>query len=365
MIAVIFVDNMKIGGYQRLALDQAYSLIDSGYDVKLYVLSESTSWTLVKLEDSLIKQKSLSINSLPQNRLQLIMEVGILVGNFDVNTLIISHSLRATFALRIQKIYSRKNYIITTTIHQIPTLSHLTQRVKRFIYFQFSDELYCFSQAVYDSWNSQFGAKAEFFLSRFGKRINLLRNGVYLERLPQKSDIKNVNVKPRIIFLGRPTFWKGLRTVSQLARQTELNDFDFLFMVPDEPNRELDAIMEQIGDRAFLVKGLTIGSYDPRPGDVHIYPANYGKGVEKIESISLNCLEMGAIGIPSIVSIGGLSTWPEFKKSELFQEVDWGNITSASSEIINASKTIIGKQDLNFIRNLVDIRNVVKFLDVT
>lgn len=359
MKAIIFVDNMKIGGYQRLALDQAYSLIDSGFNVTLNVLSQSKNWTLIELENSIIKEKKLIINQLPCNRIQLIKELALRT-KIDANTIVISHSLRATFALRISRIYSRKNYQISTTIHQIPTLSHFTQRVKRFIYCQFSDHLYCFSQAVYDSWNFQFGINARFFLSRFGKKITLLRNGIYLGRLPTRLAVENCHFNPRIVFLGRPTFWKGLDTISELANQTELCDFDFLFIVPDEPNLELEELLIKLGDRAEVIRGFTIGAYKPRKGDVHIYPVNYGINVKKIESISLNCLEMGALGVPSLVSLGGLSTWPEFRNSRLYREVNWENYVQITVAIKLLSSLEISSEEQFKIMEQVNIANQIE-----
>jgi hypothetical protein len=52
--------------------------------------------------------------------------------------------------------------------------------------------------------------------------------------------------------------------------------------------------------------------YKPSYGDVHLYPANYGTSAKFIESISINCLEMASVGIPSFITRGGLLTWPEF-----------------------------------------------------
>ena len=43
--ALICVDNLRVGGYQRLALDEAYALSDRGYIVSIFVLEERDSST--------------------------------------------------------------------------------------------------------------------------------------------------------------------------------------------------------------------------------------------------------------------------------------------------------------------------------
>ena len=360
--AYIFVDNLRIGGYQRLSLDQAYVLSDFGFSVRIIALEPKSQWIAANIDQTLILEKGVEILEVSSNHKSLlIFMIRTFASEID-SPLIISHSLRSTFALRMAKQILRKKLIVNTTLHQLPRLSHFNQRLKRFCYAQFTDNLFCFSRAAELSWISQFGKGFPETLVRKSKKIQLLRNGIYLDRLPKIGNPVKPNFRPRIIFLGRLSFWKGLNTVKNLARSSNLSDFDFLLMVPTITPEDLTELTSILGERLTLIEGKSIASLVPHPGDVHIYPADYGHQVEIIESVSLNCLEMCAIGIPSVVSQGGLLTWPELYLFELFEEVDWSNL----GEVEIAIKTLSGR-DMSMkkheeVRELISIENQIQKL---
>ena len=364
--AVIFVDNLRIGGYQRLSLDQAYGLSDLGYSVTLIVLNDKSNWDLYRIERELIDLKNIAVNYLPNSRRSLIKHFSLKNEYLTNGVLILSHSLAATFSLRVSRLLTRKRYTINTTIHQLPRLSHFAQRAKRFLYSQFSDELFCFSNAVENAWAEQFDLIPAVFISNFTKKIHTLRNGIYLPRLPVASGESSSLRRPRIIFLGRLAFWKGLGKLNDLAANKLLANFDFLFMVPDNSNDELIEIVKKLKTRATVMTGKSIADYQPSPGDVHVYPADYGDRVTEIESISLNCLEMASIGIPSLITAGGLNTWPEFSNTSMFVEVDWNNTALVVDQILNASHRRTNPKDSERLRNLISInRQLTKFCQTT
>jgi hypothetical protein len=72
---------------------------------------------------------------------------------------------------------------------------------------------------------------------------------------------------------------------------------------------------------------------------VHIYPVNYGSSAKFIESVSLNCLEMACLGVPSVVTKGGLSTWQDLQEFGIFVEVDWDELDLASKQIDYLSRS--------------------------
>jgi glycosyltransferase involved in cell wall biosynthesis len=261
--------------------------------------------------------------------------------------------------LRILKTLHCFKGTINTTLHQLPGLSHKSQRVKRFVYAQFADNLFCFSKAAEINWYSQFGSRFSKPVQFLSKEISVLRNGIYLDRLPIQSHNRLEGSKPRIIYLGRISFWKGLDTLKNLARLPELNDFDFLLMVPKISPEDLADLSILLPNRLEIIEGKSISSLQSRKGDVHIYPAHYGKGVSIIESISLNCLEMCAIGVPSLVSKGGLLTWPDLATSRLIKEVDWSELDAVGGALIEASKTQVSDTELKKIRQIVDIENQI------
>lgn len=360
--AFIFLDNLRVGGYQRLTLDQAYKLSDLGIEVAVFVLSPESEWNFAKIESKLIAQKQINLISVSDKRFILIEFLRKIFKSEDSEVLLISHSLRATFALRILKALNCFKGTVNTTLHQLPGLSHKSQRVKRFLYAQFSDNLFCFSKATETNWYSQFGSRLSKPLQFLSKEISVLRNGIYLDRLPNQSRSEFVDYQPRIIYLGRISFWKGLDTLKSLARLSELNHFNFLLIVPRISSEDFEDLTALLQGRLEIIEGKSISALESRKGDVHIYPANYGDGVSIIESISLNCLEMSALGVPSLVSKGGLLTWPDLAESKLIREVDWNDLEAVAHALIDTSKTQVDSFELNKVRHIVDIENQISKL---
>jgi hypothetical protein len=148
-----------------------------------------------------------------------------------------------------------------------------------------------------------------------------------------------------------------------MAKSRELDEFDFMLMVPAIKPEDLAELSRILGTRLTVIEGKSVASFSSQRGDVHIYPANYGNGVKVIESISLNCLEMCAMGVPSVVTAGGLVTWPELSDCGLVQEVDWSNIKEIE-RVIRISRLVelsVGEQTR--ITQLVDInRQIERYL---
>lgn len=357
--AFIFVDNLQVGGFQRLALDQAYELSDQGYLVKLFVLSDSRFWDLPNLEEEILHDKNVTIHQVSASRTKQILIFNRYFRLVSDDALIISHSLSSTFSLKVLKVISFRKFEINTTIHQIPRLTHRSQRIKRFVYAQFSDNLFCFSSAVYADWSTQFGKFGVFVVSNFSKQISVKRNGIYLKRLPPVRRFLDFN-KPRIIYLGRLTFWKNAQILLDLAKELELSNFGFLVIVPNYKAGDLGKLPDILGSRLRVIAGKTISDLEVFDGDVHIYPANYGTQVPAIESISLNCLEMASLGIPSLVTEDGLSTWPELSGSDLIYQVNWNNKSQVVGKILEASSARISQEEISSVRSLFDIGNQFK-----
>jgi glycosyltransferase involved in cell wall biosynthesis len=361
--AYIIVDNLKIGGYQRLSLDQAYALSDLDFTVSIIVLSPKGQWDSAKIEAADLSQKTIELVESGSNRYSIFKTLFKIIPQSEKDALIISHSLRATFALRFMKILLGRKFTINTTLHQLPRLSHFTQRLKRFIYSQFSDNLFCFSRAAEVDWYNQFGDKFEFLTTNFSKKMHLMRNGVYLGRLSHDTKSPKTNTSPRIIYLGRLSFWKGLDTIKMMAKSRELDEFDFVLMVPAIKPEDLAELAGLLGARLTVIEGKSVASFSSQRGDVHIYPANYGNEVKVIESISLNCLEMCAMGVPSVVTAGGLATWPELSHCGLVQEVDWSDIKEIERVIRLSQLVELSVSEQTRITQLVDInRQIERYL---
>lgn len=361
--ALICVDNLRIGGFQRLALDEAYALSDRGFIVSIFVLEESNSTTagiktFFEIESGLISSKNIDINFSAHHWLRLLLDLRHTINSIPKSPLIISHSLRCTVMLKIFKLfYQKRQLTINTKVHQLPSLTDPKQRLKRLIYSQFTDYLFGFSEAVRVAWTTQFGNQFRLLL-RFTKRLDLLRNGIYLDRLPVRDKLNLTSIsRPRIIFLGRLTFWKGLSIFETISLLGELKDYDFLFIIPSYVDSDFLKLKAVLGDRLQIVEGKSINQLQFYEGDVHLYPALYGGNSKIIESVSLNCLEMACLGIPSLITVGGQITWREPIFNKVFLEVDWDSIDQVVSEIRRASKLKIQNEDLDLIRRKIDINS--------
>lgn len=365
--ALIFVDNLRIGGFQRLALDEAYWLSDNRFQVTIICLEHpqvnGNLKYLTDVENNLIKNKNISLIYCSKSFLPLFNLTLPLMRKYSEAPLVVCHSLRSTLVLKIiKKLTKTQNYTINTKIHQIPSLTDGKQRLKRFIYAQFSDNLFGFSTAVSSAWTYQFGTLIS-VLIKHTRRMGLLRNGIYINRLPKLAEDSALdNLRPRLIFLGRITFWKGLNVIEELAKRDSLREFDFLLIVPSFMESDLANLREILGDRLHVIVGRSINELKFTKGDVHLYPANYGKNARLIESVSLNCLEMACIGVPSIITHDGQGTWTEPIFNQIFFPVKWENLDSVSTQIKIASNAHIRTQEIKIIKGIVDIENEIRKL---
>lgn len=355
----LLVDNMRIGGFQRLALDQAYGLSESGYMVTILVLDDLPTIetpSFIDLENDLIRKLQIEFLSLGNSRRIQLIRLLRLISNFRSSKLILSHSLSATFLIFIAAALKLKFVKVITTIHQLPTLSAPRQRLQRFLYAQFTWKLLAYSYAVLQDWNSRYVRSRSIF---WFKEINLLRNGVYLKRLPSIKRNSDLDKKPRLIFLGRNTSWKGIVTFLKIAGQPLLKEFEILIMIPRIEDLNPLIFDRDLSDRITIVAGKTLSSFEPRFGDVHLYPANYGDAAKYIESVSLNCLEFACLGIPTLLTQGGLGTWPDLLQFQIFHETDWRDFSQVSEKICSISRVDIAEEDIQSIASIISINQFV------
>jgi glycosyltransferase involved in cell wall biosynthesis len=363
MHILIICDRFGIGGIERLALDQSYQLNDSQIFSEILILNRTPTVgtpTFQENEKELIEKLNIKIKYLPGSRREQFIELSKIItkANYDY---IISHSLRGAVLVKLFRFKIRKKYVILTTIHQLPILSAPLQRLKRFFYSQFTDKLYIFSVAAQRDWDSNKKKNIFFRLLLSKKNIGLLRNGVYLPRIPIKEINKNIDpsTNKRLIFIGRLTAWKGLKTFLDLAQLPQLSAFNVLIVTPTDPKIYLSNIEENFRSRITCIIGKSISQINFKRGDLHLYPANYGKDSKFIEGISINVLEMASLGIPSLITKGGAETWPELIKLGIVFEVDWNNPNSVAN-FIESLPSDLSFTDIHEIRSIINIENNLK-----
>jgi hypothetical protein len=362
---LIVVDNFRIGGIQRLALDQLCMLSDLGIASEaLYRQFRATAENpnFLNLESKRISEKSLKIESMPNSRfLQLIQMIRLF--RSQKFSAVINLSVGATIILRFAKLFAFSSTPIHTIVEQLPSLSAPLQRWKRFVYAAFSNHLYCYSRAVVQDWNDRIGKN---LISRFTlglRRPSLLRNGVYLGRLPEVTQNENTKVKRgRIVFIGRNVAWKNPELVVSLLRAKKNQELTALIVVPSIDQNYIDELMAEFGSRIQFEIGKRIEDVEFKDGDINIYPVNYGPQAQFIESISINCLEMACLGIPSLITQGGSETWPELVEIGLLYEVDWNNPESLDSALERAKSLVPDKILVNKAQKLISIENNLESL---
>jgi glycosyltransferase involved in cell wall biosynthesis len=356
----IIVDDFKIGGIQRLALDQAYALNEIGLKATIIVLSSTPNHdvpSFLHAEKDLIKNLKIEIVFFDGSKSQQFKKLTNHVKTSNPE-LLICHSLRATIFCRLIKSLLRSKCVIVTTLHQLLSMSAPIQRVKRVFYSQFTDVLFAYSVAVKKDWDYRRSHNPFIWLISNRKSISVCRNGVYLPRINFNKENSNSgsNKIKRLIFVNRLTAWKGLPVALKIIEAKEFSDAKLLLITPDDPKKYLDEVKPDVLKRIFTVVGKSVSQIEFHSGDIHIYPATYGPSSKYIESISINVLEMACFGVISFVTKGGVDTWPELVKSGMIYDVDWSIAQSAISTIFEHGVSA-KVPEIDKVREVVDIKN--------
>ena len=362
---LLIVDNMRIGGFQRLALDQAYMLGSQSYKVTICVLDsvpESSTPSFMHTEQNLISSSDIEIIFVGNGLFDQIAGLRRVTGKFPNPKLLLSHSLRATLLMSLLRPRFCKRYKLITAIHQLPTMSAPKQRLKRFIYAQLSFKIVGYSEAVKSDWDERVSKSWMLRNVIARKPISVVRNGIFLPRLPVLENSIELNMVPRLIYLGRNTSWKGVSTFIEVASQPSLANFELLFMVPHSQDVDISTLPTQLRNRTSVVAGRSIAAYVPRHGDVHLYPANYGNTAKFVESVSLNCLELACLGIPTLLTKEGLGTWPDLARFKIFLETDWLDFGAVADQVLRVSQRHFTKEEIAEITSIIDIKNQVEKL---
>lgn len=358
MKIILICESLRIGGIERLTLDQSYQLNSLGIENEIILIgkvSKNNVPTFTTNESELIEKKAVKITEIPGKRINQINKLRKILHN-QHDVLIISHSLRGSVLVWLIRLFTRQDFRIFTTIHQLSSLSAPVQRLKRYFYSQFTDLLFFFSVAAINDWIYN----QNFFVRTIANRKNLtlLRNGVYLPRILDNNSIirSNKHEKNRLIFIGRLTTWKGLEIFLNLSKIELLDKYNFLLVTPTDPIELFSDFDSQLLSRFNFEIGKSISQIEFKSGDIHVYPANYGGNNKFIEAISINVLEMACLGIPSLVTIGGSNTWPELLELGIIAEVNWSNLLEVAECIKKLSDSNEFKK-INECLELIDIRN--------
>jgi glycosyltransferase involved in cell wall biosynthesis len=357
---LIVVDDFKIGGIQRIALDQAYGINNNGMNATIIVLGSkplNNIPSFIHAEKDLILKLNIEFIFFDGSKFMQFKNLFSIIKSKKTE-LLICHSLRATVLCYFIKKLTKIKFSIVTIIHQLLSMSAPIQRVRRVFYSQFTDILFSYSEAVKEDWDYRRKHNPFIWLISNHRNISVCRNGVYLPRIDfnQSQFSISTNKIKRFVFVNRLTAWKGLPVALKIIESKEFSSASLLLVTPDDPNRYLVDVNPEVRDRILTVVGKSVSQIDFYPGDLHIYPASYGPSSRYIESVSINVLEMACFGVKSFVTKNGVDTWPELVKSGMIYEIDWSNTQSAISTILkNGASAKV--PEIDKARELVDVKN--------
>lgn len=364
---LIICDDFQIGGIQRLALDQAYELSRRGVSSQILVLRakpHSSTASFEKSEKELIESLAIQITYLPGSRARQFTEIKKLLTEKKYDY-VLGHSLRGTVIICLIRLFLNCHLTIITTIHQLPSMSAPIQRIRRFIYSQFSDKLYIYSAVAKKDWDSRRKRNPFIWLISSRRKIQLCRNGVFLPRLSlMESNFKShPKTLKRFVFIGRLTAWKGLKTFLDIAQMPQFKNIEILLVTPTEPKEFLTHVEKNLIDRIVCEVGKSLSQINFHAGDLHLYPANPSATQSEVfvEGVSINVLEMACLGVPSLTTKGGADTWPELVDFGMITEVDWGNL-SAVAKTIERDFTIPPYKVIEQCRTIIDVSRNLDFL---
>ena len=356
---LLITETLRIGGIERNTLDQAYQLIDRGDEVIVLVLDYSATFknvNFLKIENNLIVEKKLDIRYSDKGIVNQISCIANILRevSFDV---IIDYTLSGTLKVRFASLYARRRAVIHTVVQQLTSLSSKKQKYKRFFYAQFSTRLFMNSVNYGRDWD--FYKKSSIFSSLvFRKKYGIIRNGVYLPRLEvsyqgiHRENSENL----RLIFLGRLKIWKGLNNFAKIDNALK-NNVNFLVLASEKDDEVVKNLTSKFGNRIEFIFGNTLRDFIPTEGDIHFYPVDYGDNAHAIESVSTNCLEMALLGVPSIVTQGGVSNWMELRALGLIHEINWENEESILDGIDNCRKVQISSTEFKSLADAINIES--------
>jgi glycosyltransferase involved in cell wall biosynthesis len=331
----IIADNLRIGGIQRIVLDEAYQFESMGISPKIIILSKPMLADNILRVDHLFNENSkLDITFLRPNKLFHLIFFCKLHYFTKSSGMFICHSTSAAFLLKISSLLMFKKSLVLLFIHQLLSLSDTRQKHKRIFYSMFADKILFSSKQFLREWNHIIRS-SHFFKIYKRRPQEFIRMGVYLPRLMSSNKLPKLiefDEKPSLIFLSRTTKWKGLDRYINICNNVEFQDLKYLlFLVGNEEKTFLELFNHP--KSVLTVNELGINSITVHKNSIHLYPSYYGVNVMYPQSIGMNVLEMISLGIVSLISKDDLSTWPEFKNSNLVRIVDWDNFSEVIQEI--------------------------------
>jgi glycosyltransferase involved in cell wall biosynthesis len=338
---VIVAENLRIGGVQRLLIDESYQFLAWDSNPQIVSLAPKMPGDhLPDLDEEFKPSKKLNITYLSANKARQISYFYKLMRKKESSRVFITHSTTGAALLRISAILALKRIIIILQIHQLITLSDKRQQSKRILYSMCANYVLFSSNQFLLEWKLLINKK-KYSKLIYRKRLKFDRMGVYLPRLSssdfEKKQLCKTDV-PHLIFLSRVTSWKGFEKFKSLTIQYSSSEIHTLAMTASNYRKDIFDPDDFNTDQSHVIFNSSVTSLQLNVGSVHLYPSDYGPNIKHPQSIGMNVLEMISQGIPSLISKEGFESWPELQETELVKVVDWNNTEEVLSTIESSRK---------------------------
>jgi glycosyltransferase involved in cell wall biosynthesis len=342
---VIVAENLRIGGVQRLLIDETYQFLEWNDKPEIVSLTPKLHGDhLPDLDHEYKLSKKLKIAYLNSNKFEQIKYFHSLLRKKEAPRVFITHSTTGAALIRISSLLAFKKVLIILQIHQLISLSDKNQQRKRLLYSLFANQILFSSKQFLMEWELLL-SKKKILKVIYRKKLDFDRMGVYLPRLSsadfRKQRLCASNV-PHLIFLSRVTTWKGFEKFKSITDQFASSKIHTLAMTASNYRKDIFNPNEFNTDYSHVVFNSSVTSLQLNAGSVHLYPSDYGPSITFPQSIGMNVLEMISQGIPSLISREGFESWPELRATELVKVVDWNNPEEVSITV--AAATSLSKE---------------------
>jgi glycosyltransferase involved in cell wall biosynthesis len=322
--AFLAVDDLRVGGIQRLAMDEAYALAEDGYNVQIINFGADRESDSIIFVDGMTKealnQKSIYITNFSEKKLFRFFKLRKFIIENEVDS-IICHSPSASLWVRIAAISIFRRVYISLWIHQVLTLSDLVQAFKRVMFSTTADKIFFSALQFKLEWEANPADKLIRKI-RGNQNRSVDRLGVHIPRVLSNSGGFGCEAKfTHLVYASRLTPWKGLEKFDKIIERNP--DYHPVILTVNVPEDHSSSTVKAISQKDHLLICKSPSSISNVQKAVHIYPTHYGKKVKNPQSVGLNVMEFAVLGIPSLISPEVTSTYPEILESILVESVDW------------------------------------------
>jgi len=354
----IVLDNLRVGGVQRLALDESYALSRQGKEVSVIILEEQVSIDdMREIDGAFFRRHSLKLCFLPQGRGKQILWFIKFIRGENPN-IILCHSARSIGLIRLASLFCWRQIVIVAFLHQLASLSSRLQKFKRFILFSMANQVRASSKQFILEFEATY-KRCKFLTKPVLKKMQFDRMGLDLSRIDWAQSNENlikITDRPALIFNSRVTEWKGFKTFLELAIELG-SEFQYI-LITSRMAHQADLIAQFDGlPTAKTFYGKNVSHFAWEVPCIHVYPTDYGKGVKYRQNIGLNVLECLSLGIPSIISHEGFESWPEFQSINSVMTTGWNiNETCEIVRKVLSSQNCQSKILDDYLREVIGIQ---------